>query len=725
MTRLFRIIPIFIIVIIIFNNCNSEKEEYYERPKNLAPPIYQKLEKEGRFSYFLKCIDKSGFKNVLNSTGYVTVFAPNDDAFKDYFNKNNITIDDIDSVKAREIVAYSIVYNAYRIDDFDRYQNGSFSPLSDSIAFKRKTYYYRGFFYENITAEGENFKAAIFDAPINSSSFSNNNNNKYIPVFNQAYFTKKNLKPSDYNHFYADVTFTGKNVAGAEIISADNEAENGIYHEINKVIEPLPNLEQAIVSNPNYSKFKELLDTLVTYVYSSDLANKYNNLPVKSDPTAKAAYIKYYPLLFSPNNENYFGSGNESQCDGYTIVAPTNEAFDIIMQNRIALYYPNKDYHNLPIDILTTFVNSHFFKTTMFPSSFSNGLNAYNEAPSFNFNSDIIESKICSNGIFYGSNTAMQSNIFMTVYGDIYLNKALSIFYYGVTKSNMIENLKIANKKYTLFLLKDNFFTSHGYEYNSERTGDPLYYKGKGTSKSPAYNPEDSLKAIISLHVANYIDFSKKGCIETYFGDVIGYDEDFKVYGAGNLEKGYKVDFYIIPGAAPINGEVYYVDSAILASTKGVGYHLEKYFSDFIFWKYISNSILYTAESQTISELKSSVNYTILMPSNNAIKEAVIKGDLPSDAINGDPNKIANFIKLHIIKNKSICNDKNKYWLENFLTTLPTSEGSAKVEVENIGDMLYFKSQKEGSEQIPWIENRSNILSNKAIIHAIDGYLKF
>jgi hypothetical protein len=35
----------------------SDKDAYYERPGWLEPPIYEVLQKEGRFNLFLQCVD--------------------------------------------------------------------------------------------------------------------------------------------------------------------------------------------------------------------------------------------------------------------------------------------------------------------------------------------------------------------------------------------------------------------------------------------------------------------------------------------------------------------------------------------------------------------------------------------------------------------------------------------------------------------------------------------
>ncbi|MBK8951850.1 MAG: fasciclin domain-containing protein [Chitinophagaceae bacterium] len=66
-------------------------DDYYGRPDNLEPGIYQVLEGKGNFKLFLAAVEKAGYKTTLSGAGYWTVFAPHDSAFQAYFAANNIS----------------------------------------------------------------------------------------------------------------------------------------------------------------------------------------------------------------------------------------------------------------------------------------------------------------------------------------------------------------------------------------------------------------------------------------------------------------------------------------------------------------------------------------------------------------------------------------------------------------------------------------------------------
>src|SRR5687767_12657968 len=86
--------PIILLVIscLLLVNCRKKQwEEYYDRPENLEPPIYQTLQSKGNFTSLIACIDKAGYKDILSKSGYWTLFAPTDEAFDKYFKERNIS----------------------------------------------------------------------------------------------------------------------------------------------------------------------------------------------------------------------------------------------------------------------------------------------------------------------------------------------------------------------------------------------------------------------------------------------------------------------------------------------------------------------------------------------------------------------------------------------------------------------------------------------------------
>ena len=249
-----------VVVSVFMTQCRKKAlDEYYERPANLEPPIYQILESRGNFKALLAAIDKAGYKQTLGAAGYWTLFAPHDSAFQAYFTANAISgIDGLDSAACRRIVTYCLVYNAFARDRIADFQGNSNVGWVENSAFKRRTAYYTGI-YNDVNSAGTPIKAIASNRNNNGTVYyiDADNNNKYVPYFETGYTTAKSLTADDYNYFYPTVTYTGFNVVDAQVVEKDIYAENGIIHVINKVITALPSLDQYIGSNSNYSEFKK------------------------------------------------------------------------------------------------------------------------------------------------------------------------------------------------------------------------------------------------------------------------------------------------------------------------------------------------------------------------------------------------------------------------------------------------------------------------------------
>src|SRR5262245_36557304 len=136
MGKLFQRLLLLCAIGALLMHCRKKQwDEYYGRPDSLEPPIYQQLQAKGNFTSLLACIDKAGYKSTLSAAGYWTLFAPNDDAFKKYFQEKNIKgIDEVSDSTASDIVRYLLVYNAFNKDRLDDYQaTAGYIP---SVAFK-------------------------------------------------------------------------------------------------------------------------------------------------------------------------------------------------------------------------------------------------------------------------------------------------------------------------------------------------------------------------------------------------------------------------------------------------------------------------------------------------------------------------------------------------------------------------------------------------------------
>lgn len=720
-----------------FSGCRKQEfDAYYGRPETLADPIYQQLQARGTFTSLLVCIDKAGYKDILGKSGYWTMFAPNDAAFRKFMEERSITdANAISKEMAEKIVKYALVYNAFKTDHISDYQ--SRVGWVPNIAFKRRTAYYDGFYKENIdgkelviVASNRNNAAVSSGIPYYVNG---DNNNKYITYFHNKFMSAATIPEADYTYFYPGLTFSGFNVLAGQVKTADIIAENGVVHEVTNVNLPMPSIDQYLKENPQYSLFKSILEKyLVTYVKNSDATKSYQILTGSTEDV----YVKVYDaeLAFSPNNENYLkNEDNDGQADGYSMFVPTNEVLQSFIDTKVLEHYKSLD--QLPKYILIDLINAHMWQSTAWPSRFESSINALEEPARFDKNTNIVDKKVLSNGLFYGTNKVQEANVFYTVYSKPYLNPEYTL----MTRALNQEYKRIINNpavKFTVFMMSDKVLRNLGFEYDIIRsewnytsptgnlvTGNLANYRMQRILyNSIVYTSQDELK-----------DLSGSGYIRSGDRDIPGEYIKWNantVYAAGNEDLGKGVK---IVGSSEIanNGRVYYTDNLLEFSERGIGLKLAALAalpgSPFnAFFQYLKNSSLYTAAAGSIKGTSLGTSYTILVPNTAAIQAAIADGLLPASnnpATAADKEKVESFILYHILAKNTVAPDGNQD-VTSSETLLKDDESQpvfVKVNNQKFNLMLTDKNFRTGRV----INESSNHLADRTMIHLIDNYLKY
>ena len=718
---------VFLLCLLIVTGCTKKEfHDRYDRPANLAQPIYQQLQARGNFTNLLALIDKAGYKDILSTAGYWTFFAPNDAAFPAYLQKKGFSsVDQIDAATAQGIVKYALVFNAFKTDRLPDFQSST--GWMPSMAFKRRTAYYEGI--QTTTYNGQ--PISYVNSNRNNTGGTTyyvvaDNNNKYIPYLLDRYLTPKNLTAADYNYFYGANAYTGFNVANAQVVNKDIIAENGVIHEVNQVIDPLPSIDSYLASKSDYSVFKSLFDKyMVTYVPNADATNKNK----QNTGSSTQIYVKVYDsgLTYSPNNENYLKvDDNDGQMEGYTMFAPTNAALTDYINHVLLEFYPSLDV--LPKQIMYDFLNAHMFNATVWPSKFAAAVNSQGQGALFDPAADVVDKQLLSNGMFYGTSKVQDANVFSSVFGRAYLDPNYSLMTRALSAS-LKTNIINTSLKYTLFLTSDATFKALGFSYDLDAQTWRYTPPGGGTSLSGS-SALDKLNRIINTQVvrADFPNLNGSGIIETYNNEYIKYDNN-QVYSAGNQEDNIKLN--ISGKRTTSNGTVYLIDGLLSEPSLSVGKSLEALAAQpnspyQKFFEYVKNSNLYTAATGDILGITAGSLYTVFAPTNAAIDDAVAQGYLPSDSTPSDQpskDKVANFIRYHIIQKETIATDGLKEG--GYTTLLQQDNGNPTiVTVTNhapnnmqVTDMLH--------NTVNVINGSSNNLANRTLIHLVDSFLKF
>lgn len=711
--------------------CKKKFDEYYQRPANLEPPIYQQLQAKEKFKNFLAVIDKAGYKQTLNAAGYWTVFAPNDSAFQAYFTVSNTSVEKMDSGTARALVQFMLVYNAFQKDKIDDYQS-SIGWLPDQ-AFRRRTAYYTGF-YDDTMQSGQVVKTIQSNRNGSASPYIvGDNNNKYIPYFTDVYFNAQGLTASDYNYFYPNTQYAGFNVAEAKVVTKDIVAENGVIHEIDRVLTPLPSIEEYLRSKPEYSEFRKLFDKyLVSFIASSDATNRYKLLTGDN----KQVYVKVYNslLAFSPNNENYLKlQDNDGQQNSWTMFVPKNDAL-LDYENKVLLEY-YQSFDNTPTSIILDFLNAHLWQTPVWPSKFSSTMNYLGEEARFNPQTDIIDRKILSNGMFYGANKVQEANVFSSVYSRAYLDPKFSIMT-RLLATDLRYIITYLGAKYTLFMMPDAVLRAAGYDYDVN-SNLYTYQPPVGNLQTGETIRQNLLRILNTSAIPGDLpDLSGSGIAEAYNNEYIRWNNK-QIISAGTQDNNQVV--MVDSARATKNGTVYYLNGLLSFTNVNIGTHIKNLggasaaASDFYYFSQllVNNSSVYSATGEIAGTL-AGTNYTVFVPANDAIMQAVKDGVLPGNATTGVPKttgwtasekeQVSAFLFYHILNKKSLVpNGKESGAFETLLKN-PAGEVLPLTVISTPGSMQITDMNSRKSNLIL---EKSNNLSNRTVIHLIDNYLKY
>ena len=732
----------FLSALLFITSCQKKDwDEYYGRPDDLAPPIYQQLQARGNFKHLLSVIDKSGYKDILGKAGSWTFFAPNDAAFEKYFQKKGInSAEQLTSDDAKKIALYSLVYNPYRKDQLSNFQTSA-GPDTNA-AFRRKTAYYDFVFTENGKKVVNNSRNGVVYVP-------NENNNKHIPYFIDSYLLKNNLSSEDYKSFYPNSEFGGFSVADAKVVAYDIPAENGIIHEIDNVVEALPNIDQYLTSKPEYSDFKALLDKYVLYVENPDFTKRYN---VLTGSTEKV-YIKSYDglLAFSPNNEGFLGASTDGQSNSWSIAVPTNSELHKYTDD-ILKYY--KTFDAAPASILINFINSHMWTSPLWPSLINDTENSQLEVATFT-PQNVIEKKVLSNGYFYGVNKPQEANVFRTVYGHAYLNPDYIFMTRAIDgAADLYDYVKAPNVGATVFLISDASMIAAGYRFNPDTQSWGYESPGLPIDYTAAALARVNRLVQTSILTSEVTSFAGEGVLEAFNGEYIKY-KDGQLAASGNVAEGSVVTIQETRTAK--NGNAYVTNGMLKFAEENInlGYTLKQLANSTDinisnkyshFYKYLEGSALWTNPvTTTIEGVEKGAFYTMFVPSNAAIEQAVKDGRLPGDKNTGAPkftvasqtpfekDAVERMIKYSIMNmpaNSSVAIDGQKSG--NFTSLLKNAVNDSRiltVSYPNPANPIPSTMQLLDDASVPNVATvnlgQSNNLSNKALIHSINNVLKF
>lgn len=288
---------------------------------------------------------------------------------------------------------------------------------------------------------------------------------KYVPIFFDAFMKSAEIDAPDYEYYF-NKSYEPGNIyfAGAQVISQEIFAENGIIYQVDKVVEPLLNGEELLSSSQSgnsYSDYLSLLHYFGTFTYNS---NETQKLPGYAEGlVVDLLYDLHYPNLVFDVQSELTGPGVTSSIYTiryqYGLVAPTNDAlqklYDDVVTSKSG--YPHWGSASvLPDNVKLIIVGSHMSLDPVYPANINKGfINGEKDIVLLD-PSSVIQKSYGSNCTFIGVKQAIIPRAFSSVTGPVYLRPGFSVFRQAMEYTNILSAVKKKNANYAFFVVPDD-----------------------------------------------------------------------------------------------------------------------------------------------------------------------------------------------------------------------------------------------------------------------------
>ena len=432
--------------------CESKMDEHYEVPDWLKGSAWEVLEGRGNYTIFLEGAEIAGFKPILEGKSILTVMAPNDEAFKAYFQKvGKSSITDFSKTELVKLIGFHLMKYAY---GKDRLVN--FRPSGDGDEDVTAA---AGLYYKFETYSQDSISPLEIEDQANPGTMKTIMIYHYprlLPVFSYEMFKTKGIDASyNYEYFFPETSWsgtTGFNVSNAAVTEYETITDNGYVHFIDKVLTPLETVYTEMQNREDkYSHFVELYerfrdkepqpnsDLTTNYGNGSDLyLISYGNLP-------QIAQEWFTPSALAVVTNSYL------TCNGF---APTDAALETFFD----VYWKQGGYQSLAdVDLIALqyLLYAHIYEgSIVFPEQITRGdlVNTYDDQP-LNFDVDKVSDRVmCNNGTFYGLDEIKAPVIFRSVTGPAFQYADLSCMLSMLSTSGMIRAFASTDAKFTALM---------------------------------------------------------------------------------------------------------------------------------------------------------------------------------------------------------------------------------------------------------------------------------
>ncbi len=750
-----------------------------EEPEWLGASIYDYLKDQGNFDNYVRLIEDTGYEPILGRTGSKTLFVANDDAFDRFYNSNEWGVSSYDELSMAQkllILKFGMIDNAYLIETLANYNNNG---LVYGAAFRRKT---SSSVFDSIPfLKGDDLPANKYYDRFRDKGIHLMKDATPSPIvhFLQKPLQNATIDDSDFEFITGESRSSDSldaHIFSHKVIERDIVCKNGYVHVLEDVMIPPSNIAEIIFKREELSEFSSLLERFSAPYYENSLTIDYRDYNREfSDSLFEKRFFSYYGgayiypdgtpineellLPFNPEWNSFSRSGldNSLQNDMAVILAPTNQALQdyftygsgIILKERYG------SWENIPDDIVVLFLKRHmresFLETV--PSRFENMTDSENSPINLSTD-DIIDSHVGVNGIVYETNKVYPPDDYVSVYGPVLFSENTKVFNWAIRQNDFRLYLNSLVSRYSFLVPTDQYFDNYidpiaygkdipaavKYWYNNEE--ETVY--ATMYDYDPATNTVgDSISLItdqpfIAKRLLDLLDAHVVvGDIETgkqfyitkgvNFIKVIDNNGNLTIQGGADINNNEKIDISAVYEQS--NGKTYFIDKPIQTSLQSVYKVLSETPEFSAFFELLSgfpatsNSSIFVRKRNYYGidyniKFFNTYNYTVYVPTNEAIEEAIRNGVIKSwDAINAIEDveiqneemiKLERFLRYHFQDNSVFINGlplKGRYQTATIktnsdITSFLTFENKYyKLELESDGgDLVLSTDTKVGGD---------------------------
>lgn len=483
-------------IFLFLYSCQDRIEDHYGIPDWLKGSVWETLEDKGNYSVFLKGIELSGYKPMVDGKSILTVMAPNDDAFKTYLSTHGYaSITEMDTAEVKKLIGFHLLYYSYGKEKLI-----NFRPEGDAVTDDQKRVD-AGLFYKFRTKSTS--PSTVEKNPATGSHVTVYHLERFLPVFSYEFFNTKNIEAQyNYQYFYPNSSWTGAtgfNVSNASVTDYEVVASNGYVYGVDQVLDPLETIYTELKKRDNYSQFFDLYNSYSTYEYDATLSTDYGTA-VGVDSLYLHKHFDLAPIALEWPVTSYAAISTLASA-AYSVFAPSNTA----LNNFFSRFWASGGYPSLgAVDplVMKYMLNQFVYKNSLvFPEQIKNKTigNAYGLA--FNFDPDAVTDKaMCVNGTFYGINQLDTPPLFNSVIGPAFRDTSKINFLYALDGSGLLQTYVSSESNFVMLIPSNSQMLGAEIALKTYKTGKVLQKEVDGVWSDLSAT---AMQQIVNMHTLN------------------------------------------------------------------------------------------------------------------------------------------------------------------------------------------------------------------------------